>query len=80
MNPPDTELTKVSRRKLLRLASYRVPMTVTEGQLRHGNIYYYCPRCRCPLDREYMAFCVRCGQKLSWRSRKKARIICSEPD
>ena len=37
--------------------------------------YYVCPRCKITLEREFMAFCDRCGQKLDWRSYKKAKII-----
>ncbi len=33
-----------------------------------GQIYPLCPLCKSPLDREYMAYCDRCGQKLSWSS------------
>ncbi len=77
MNRADKKLAGASRRKLLDLASYRVSMPVTEGLLLQNSVYYYCPRCRCPLDREYMAFCDRCGQKLSWRCRKKARLYRS---
>lgn len=37
--------------------------------------YYVCPRCKATMEREFMSFCDRCGQKLDWRSYKKAKII-----
>lgn len=65
---------------LLEFAGYRAAMPVTElmvfetGQRRDG--YYVCPRCRVTLDREFAAFCDRCGQRLDWRGYKKAKIVC----
>ena len=32
----------------------------------NNNAFPVCPRCRTPLEREYQAFCDRCGQKLGW--------------
>lgn len=58
------------------LASYRVPMPVTEGLILRDGVYYLCPRCRHTVEREHMAFCDRCGQKLDWRGYKKARLSC----
>lgn len=50
--------------------SYRIAM-----QVLHYRCYPYspvscatfavCPRCRCSIEREYQAFCDRCGQKLN---------------
>ena len=37
--------------------------------------YYVCPRCQTTMEREFMSFCDRCGQKLDWRGYKKAKII-----
>ena len=49
--------------------SYRVPRSVTKVLLhRSGDCYPICPRCDCTLDREYMGFCDRCGQRLAWQS------------
>ena len=46
--------------------SYRTPFPVTEFRIRCRNVYSICPRCGITLDREYMAFCDRCGQQLDW--------------
>ena len=46
--------------------SYRSPFPVKEFHIRCKNVYPICPRCRTPLDREYMHFCDRCGQQLDW--------------
>jgi hypothetical protein len=47
--------------------SYRLPRPVTEVvTLRYGGCYPVCPRCSCSVEREYMAYCDRCGQCLSW--------------
>ncbi len=37
--------------------------------------YYVCPRCGCLLDREFIRFCDRCGQRLDWSDYKKVIII-----
>ena len=34
-----------------------------------------CPRCGMTMDREFMSFCDRCGQRLGWNAYKKAKII-----
>ena len=48
--------------------SYRTPMEVTRIlKLKSGNLYPVCPRCKITVDREYMKFCDRCGQRLDWR-------------
>ena len=40
-----------------------------------GRCYPLCPRCNRCLDREYMAFCCCCGQKLSWKLLADAIVI-----
>ena len=46
---------------------FRIPAAVTECRAyRSGEAYPVCPTCRSSLDREYMAFCDRCGQRLEW--------------
>lgn len=58
------------------LSSYRLQMPVTEVMVfPYGNGYYVCPRCHITLEREFMAFCDRCGQHLGWRGYKKAKVI-----
>ena len=50
--------------------SFRRPMAVTEVVLFSRDTYPYprCPRCCRTMEREYMGFCDRCGQKLDWTS------------
>ena len=66
-------------RVLVFLASYRQGMPVTElvvfpsGHSKTG--YYRCPRCRITMEREFMSYCDRCGQHLSWKGYRKARKV-----
>ena len=47
--------------------SYRIPRQVVRMRvLQNGFSYPLCPRCNISVDREYMTFCDRCGQRLSW--------------
>ncbi len=51
--------------------SYRIAMQVTHYRQHLSfnlsyTIFPVCPRCLSNLEREYQAFCDRCGQKLSW--------------
>ena len=56
--------------------SYRTPMEVTQIlKLKSGNLYPVCPRCKITVDREYMKFCDRCGQRLGWAEIKDAIIV-----
>lgn len=63
-------------------AEYRTAKRVREQMvfINSGkeNGYYICPRCRCTLDREYVSFCDRCGQKLDWRRCQTARVVYPE--
>lgn len=63
---------------------YRKPMTVTEWRERtmrnHMGVvvptyYAVCPRCKTPMDVDYVRFCSYCGQRLAWKIplRKKPR-------
>ena len=57
------------QRKLGRISAmlYRIPLPVTQVLvLLHGDTYPICPRCDCTIDRAYMNFCDRCGQRLGW--------------
>lgn len=55
---------------------FRSPKPVIEILLlEHGDAYPICPGCSISLEREYMNFCDRCGQRLDWKQIKKARII-----
>ena len=56
--------------------AFRSPMTVKEIHLYRDNIAFpVCPQCRMTLDREYQAYCDRCGQALSWKAFHKALVI-----
>ena len=60
--------------------SYRIAMCVTEIMVFKSTFanetgYYVCPRCRITLEREFMPFCDRCGQRLNWKDYKKAKMI-----
>lgn len=61
------------------LASFRIPMPVTELKVfpdcRGRPAYYVCPQCGLTMEREFMAFCDRCGQRLDWRSYRNAKIV-----
>lgn len=47
--------------------SYRIARPVTRVvRMQYGSCYPVCPRCFCSMDREYTAYCDRCGQHLSW--------------
>ena len=74
--PSKTAITK--RRKFARVAafSYRIPLPVNKIlMLADGDSYPICPRCDCTVDREYMNFCDRCGQRLGWEFFEFAIIV-----
>ena len=53
---------------LTEFVSYRFPKPVKKVLLLPNNDSYpLCPRCGFSLEREYMAFCDRCGQHLTWK-------------
>lgn len=58
--------------------TYRMPMMVDEAIVFHkpfgDELYYYCPRCRRILDRDFMAYCSECGQCLNWDQYRKVKI------
>lgn len=61
-------------KRRMELLSYRFPMPVTEMVIyQNKHSYYLCPRCLITLDREFSAYCDRCGQCLSWRRYKIAK-------
>ena len=55
--------------------SYRTPMQVTHLRKYRNTAYYICPRCNITMEREFMAYCDRCGQCLSWKNYRKAVVI-----
>lgn len=53
-------------RKTAELA-FRLPMAVTECRdLGTRTAYWVCPQCRMTLERDFQAYCDRCGQCLDW--------------
>lgn len=55
---------------------YRMPLPVTKVLVfSHGDSYPICPRCDCTVDREYMRFCDRCGQRLCWELFDHANVV-----
>lgn len=67
-------------RELRESASYRNPMQISEMTIYYNAYFgyigeYICPRCKIQLERDFMSFCNRCGQKLSWKDYKKAKRI-----
>ena len=55
--------------------SYRIPMLVTHLRQYRITAYYICPRCHITMEREFMAYCDRCGQCLNWKQYKKAVVM-----
>lgn len=55
----------------------RVPMQVVEVRYFSGAMsgFPVCPQCGISLEREYQAFCDRCGQMLSWYNYHNAHVI-----
>lgn len=61
---------------LISAVQYRIPMPVLQVLiLTNGDSYSICPRCDLLLDREYMHFCDRCGQRLSWKLFRFAQVV-----
>ena len=55
--------------------TYRRPMSVCRIRISGRTGYYICPRCSITMDREFIAYCSRCGQCLDWKGYKKAVIV-----
>ncbi len=78
MKSPQAMLQKKNKRSarlFLDAVTYRVPLLVTKVIAYANTTYPVCPRCAMSLDREYMNFCDRCGQKLNWTLFENAQII-----
>lgn len=58
---------------------YRRPMCIREVMvfpaIRNCPSLAVCPRCRITLEREFVAYCDRCGQCLDWHRYKEVEII-----
>lgn len=63
--------------------SFRIPMTVTHILVTRTSLgiltFPVCPRCQISLEREYQAYCDRCGQALDWDSFDSATALISKP-
>ena len=63
---------------------YRKPMRVTEIMIypspNYGETgYYVCPKCKTTLEREFVRFCDRCGQRLDWSNYRNAKPLYPRP-
>lgn len=53
-----------------------IPVRVTQVLcLPSGDSFPVCPSCAITLEREYQAYCDRCGQRLEWKYFKDAQEI-----
>lgn len=59
--------------------SYRIAMKVTHIRQYKTSAYYVCPRCEITIEREFMAYCDRCGQCLNWKDYRKAIVVKQNP-
>lgn len=67
---------KLRRNHCSAVAFARIPKQVTAVlAFQSGTSYPICPWCDCTLDREYMRYCDRCGQRLSWERYDTAAVI-----
>ena len=66
---------KWSIRLLTETVTYRVSLPVTKVVAYTNDTYPVCPRCAISLNREYMSFCDRCGQKLNWGLFDHAKVV-----
>lgn len=67
-------------KRLRECESYRIPMEVDELRVFRScsgvyDGYYVCSRCKITIEREFMSYCDRCGQKLNWKNYKKAKRV-----
>ena len=69
----------VSLSMLMDDLSYRMPMRVTAVRyfcrMKYPSAFPVCPRCKTSMEREYQAYCDRCGQALEWKGFQKAVVI-----
>ena len=70
-------LRKDTMKKIAKRAiRYRIPMEVTHVmEFLKKNYYPVCPNCKKTIEREYMSFCDRCGQKLGWKRFDKTTVV-----
>ena len=59
---------------------YHVPREVENIVIYRPDYFFpICPRCQIALERDYQAFCDRCGQKLKWDVYHKGKATSREP-
>lgn len=70
--------------RLLEIIDYRTTKPVRELVVFCSFLsetgYYVCPRCHCLLNREFVRFCDRCGQRLDWRFYLHVKIRRISPE
>ncbi len=71
----DSQRITVSLRFLLSLTQFRVPKMVSDLMIFQNVSFFVCPQCGITLEREFMKYCDRCGQRLDWRGHKNPRIV-----
>ena len=67
--PIPIKVRKGTRERIAEIAiSYRIPLEVAKVVMYPNGISFpECPRCKVTIEREYMRFCDRCGQRLGWK-------------
>ena len=50
-------------------------VTMIRYYMHNQTGYYVCPGCNITFEREYQAYCDRCGQKLAWNMLNKGKIV-----
>lgn len=64
------------KQKIKKAMSYRKSVQVKEvAVFRNGFYFPVCPQCKQTMEREYQAYCDRCGQKLKWKNYNKAKLV-----
>ena len=74
VSPEDLLVDKKSR-YTNKLTAMQVTHIKCIQQVNTKEYFPICPSCQITLERDYQAYCDRCGQKLSWKNYSKAKII-----
>ena len=72
----DSQQITMSLQFLPSLAQFRIPKMVSDPMVLPDTSFFVCPQCGITLEREFVNYCDRCGQRLNWKNYKKSRIIC----
>ena len=70
INMPKNEKLPPSEWVLRELNIRRPALVTTAIRFSGGTDYCICPNCNVTMEREYIHYCSRCGQKLKWRMGK----------